>query len=422
MLTLNYEFKLKPTKKQIEDIESILTVCRKVWNYALRERKDWVNSRKCRVNACSLEQEYIMKPEEPFPNYHIQAKRLTNAKKTYPELKSVNAQVLQQVLRTLDRAWEDIQSRNFGFPRFKKHFRMKSFVFPQLKGEVFQGNQVKLPQLGWIRFHQSRPIPEGFAIKQARVVRRATGYFVMLSLQLDVNVPDIPFQGHPIGIDIGGAATCGLLCDSSPIGGLSSFLATSEGQIVARPKFFDSLHRQLELLQRRLKHKKLGSNNRRKLNAKIAKLHQKISCTRKDFHFKTAHNLCDQADAIFVEDIDFRTWDQGIFCKHTLDASFGQFFSILNHVAWKRGVFFAKVDKNYTSQTCPECGVLSGKKDLSQRVHSCMKCGYITNRDVAAAQVIRNRGITAVGQPVVENAYGLVLTGVGSNTNLVKWE
>lgn len=405
MLTLNYEFKLKPTKKQIEDIESILTVCRKVWNYALRERKDWVNSRKCRVNACSLEQEYITRPEEPFPNYHIQAKRLTEAKITNLELKAANAQVLQQVLRALDRAWEDMQSRNFGFPRFKKHFRMKSFVFPQLKGEVFKGNQVKLPQLGWVRFHKSRPIPEGFAVKQARVVRRATGYFVMLSLQLDVNVPDARFQGHPMGIDIG----------------LSSFLATSEGELIARPKFFDSLHRKMELLQRRLKHKKLGSNNRRKLNAKIVRLHQKISSNRKDFHFKTSHHLCDQAGAIFVEDIDFRTWAKGMFGKQTLDASFGQFFTILSYIAWKRGVFFAKVDKNYTSQICPECGVLTGKKDLSQRIHSCLECGYTTNRDVAAAQVIRDKGIAAVGQPVVENAYGLVLTGVGSHTNLVKW-
>jgi len=405
MLTLNYEFKLKPTKEQILIIENILTACRKVWNYALRERKDWVNSRKCKVNACSLEHEYIIKADEPFPDYHIQAKRLTEAKKTNPELKAVNAQVLQQVLRTLDRAWADMQSRNFGFPRFKKHFRIKSFVFPQLKGEVFKGNQVKLPQLGWIRFHQSRPIPEGFAVKQARVIRRATGYFVMLCLQLDVNVPAVPFQGHSIGVDIG----------------LESFLATSDGELVARPKFFDSLHRKMELLQRRLKHKKLGSNNRRKLNAKIAKLHQKLSSTRKDFHFKTAHYLCDQAGAIFVEDIDFRAWAKGIFCKHTLDASFGQFFTLLNYIAWKRGVFFAKIDKNYTSQTCPECNALTGKKDLSQRVHSCPECGYTTNRDVAAAQVIRNRGIAAVGQPVVENAYGLVLTGVSSNTNLVEW-
>ena len=379
MLTLNYEFKLKPTKKQIEDIESILTVCRKVWNYALRERKDWINSRKCRVNACSLEQEYIMKPEEPFPNYHIQAKRLTEAKITNPELKAVNAQVLQQVLRTLDRAWEDMQSRNFGFPRFKKHFRMKSFVFPQLKGEVFKGNQVKLPQLGWTSFYQSRPIPESFAVKQARVVRWATGYFVVLSLQININVPDVPFQGHSVGVDIG----------------LESFLATSEGQLIARPKFFNSLHRKMKLLQRRLKHKKLGSSNRRKLNAKIARLHQRISSTRKDFHFKTAHHLCDQAGAIFVEDIDFKTWAKGMFCKHTLDASFGQFFTILSYIAWKRGVFFAKVNKNYTSQTCPECNALTGKKDLFQRVHSCSECGYTTNRDVAAAQVIRNRGETA---------------------------
>ncbi|MEA5567204.1 transposase [Anabaena sp. UHCC 0399] len=388
MLTLTYEYKLKPTKQQIEDIENILTVCRKVWNYALRERKDWVNSRKCKVNACSLECEYIIKADEPFPNYHVQAKRLTEAKKNNPELKSVNAQVLQQVLRTLDRAWDDMKARNFGFPRFKKHFRMKSFVFPQLKGEVLKANQLKLPQIGWVNFHQSRPIPVGFVVKQARVVRRASGYFVMLSLQADVDVPDISFHGHPIGIDIG----------------LESFLATSEGTLIARPKFFKSLQRQLELLQRRLRNKRLGSNNRKKLNVKIARLHQKISDTRKDFHFKTAHKICDQGDSIFVEDIDFRTWAKGMLGKHTLDAGFGQFFTILSYVSWKRGKYFGKVNKDRTSQTCPCCNAHTGKKTLDVRIHSCPECGYTTNRDVAASQVIRNRGVNAVGQTVLENA------------------
>jgi putative transposase len=389
MLTLTYEYKLKPTKQQVEDIENTLTVCRKVWNYALRERKDWVNSRKCKVNACSLEYEYIIKADEPFPDYHIQAKRLTEAKKHNLELKSVNAQVLQQVLRTLDRAWSDMKSRNFGFPRFKKHFKMKSFVFPQLKGEIIKANQVKLPQLGWVKLHQSRPMPDGFVVKQARIVRRASGYFVMLSLQLDVNVPEISFHGHPIGVDIG----------------LESFLATSEGTLIARPKFFKSLQRKLELLQRRLRNKKLGSNNRKKLNKKIARLHQKISDTRKDFHFKTAHKLCNQGDSIFVEDIDFRVWAKGMFCKHTLDAGFGQFFTILSYVSWKRGKYFGKVNKDGTSQTCPNCNAHTGKKALNVRIHFCPECGYTTSRDVAAAQVIRNRGVNAVGQTVLENAY-----------------
>ncbi|WP_204101761.1 MULTISPECIES: helix-turn-helix domain-containing protein, partial [Spirulina sp. CCY15215] len=90
--------KLVPNEKQIEVIENTLRVCRAVWNYALRERKDWINSRKCPVNACSLDKEYIIPADKPFPNYNNQAKQLTEVKKTNPWLKSVNAQVLQQVL------------------------------------------------------------------------------------------------------------------------------------------------------------------------------------------------------------------------------------------------------------------------------------------------------------------------------------
>ncbi len=49
----------------------------------------------------------------------------------------------------------------------------------------------------------SRPIPEGLQLKQVRVVRRASGYFAMLSLQSPVSVPDTPASGHPLGIDVG---------------------------------------------------------------------------------------------------------------------------------------------------------------------------------------------------------------------------
>ncbi|WP_445974429.1 transposase [Okeania hirsuta] len=76
--------------------------------------------------------------------------------------------------------------------------------------------------------------------------------------------------------------------------------------MIERPKFLTKLQSELTLLQRRLKLKSKPSVNRYKLNQKIARLHQKISDTRKDFHFKLAHHLCDQAGMIFVEDLDFR--------------------------------------------------------------------------------------------------------------------
>ena len=206
-------------------------------------------------------------------------------------------------------------------------------------------------------------------------------------------------HGHPVGIDLG----------------LEKFVATSDGLVIDRPRFLDSLHRKLKLLQRKLKTKQKGSNNPHKLNRKIARLHQRISDTRKDWHFKLAHSLCDGAGMIFVEGIDFRVWAKGMFGKHTLDAGFGQFLSILKFVCWKRGVYFAKVDKDYTSQICPQCNSHTGKKELSVRTHECPECGYTTHRDVAAAQVIRNRGISGVGRILEdkENACGDGLAGAG---------
>ncbi|MFW6296051.1 MAG: RNA-guided endonuclease InsQ/TnpB family protein, partial [Halothece sp.] len=253
MLTLTYEFKLQPNQKQVELIEQTLDVCRAVWNFALRERKDWLNSRKSPINACSIRQEYIIAADEPFPGYHRQAKNLTQAKKSNERLKAVNAQVLQQVLRTVDRAFTDMQARGFGFPRFKKQYQMRSYVYPQLGKDIIRGNQVKLPQLGWVKFRKSRDIPEGFNIKQARIVRKASGYFVMLSLQLDVDIPQ-PFpHGHPRGLDLG----------------FDKFVATSDGEEIKRPRFLKTLQREIELLQRRLRNKEKGSKNRHKLNQKI---------------------------------------------------------------------------------------------------------------------------------------------------------
>jgi putative transposase len=264
-----------------------------------------------------------------------------------------------------------------------------------------QGNSIKLPQLGVVEFRKSREIPDGFVVKQARIVRKASGYFLILSLECDVNVPTPVATGFPIGIDLG----------------LDQFLATSEGKLVKRPKFLNTEHRQLKLLQRRLKNKKKGSNNRHKLNRKIARLHQRVTDTRKDWQFKLAHEIVKDAGMVFVEDIDFRVWAKGMFCQHTLDAGFGQFISILSWVCWKQGVYFEKVNKDYTSQVCPNCDTHTGKKTLDNRVHSCRECGYTTHRDVAAAQVIRNRGLSAEGRSVdiKEIACGGGLAGTGNS-------
>jgi putative transposase len=404
MLTLTYEYRLEPTLEQITYIENTLNVCRSVWNFALGYRKDWCKSRKSPINACSIEREYIISVDEQFPNYHLQAKALTKAKKNNDFVGSVNAQVLQQTLRTLDRTWDDMKNRGFGFPKFKNKYRMRSFVFPQLNKNPISKKSIRLPGLKEVKWRMSRPIPDGFVPKQARIIRKASGYFVALSLQLDIDVPNPLPHGHPRGLDLG----------------YDFFAATSDGKEIKRPRFLRTLQGKLKLLQRRLRNKQKGSNNRHTLNLKISRLHQCISDTRKDWHFKLSHHLCDGAGMIFVEDINFVSWQRGMLSKHSADAGFGQFVNILEWVCFRRDVYFAKVDKNGTSQTCPNCGAHTGKKTLDIRVHSCPECGYTTKRDIAAAQEVKNRGIKAVGQIVSENVCGDGLTGANGNVSLVK--
>ena len=55
-------------------MDHILDVYRKVWNFALRERKDWLASRQCPVNAYSMRREFVLPADTPFPSPARQCK------------------------------------------------------------------------------------------------------------------------------------------------------------------------------------------------------------------------------------------------------------------------------------------------------------------------------------------------------------
>lgn len=188
-------------------------------------------------------------------------------------------------------------------------------------------------------------------------------------------------------------------------------IATSDGLVLPRPKFLDKALRKIQLLQRKLRNKKKGSNKWQQLQHRIALLHEAVANKRKEYHFDLAHELCDGVGMIFVEDINFGSWSKGLFGKQSLDMGLGQFFNILEYVCSKTDTYFAKVDKNFTSQICPSCGTHTGKKDLSVRLHNCSECGYTADRDVAASEVVRNRGLEAVGTTVYKQPSDGVLTG-----------
>ena len=394
MESKTYTYRIHPDIDQEAKMLDWLEQCRRVYNYALRQRKDWINSRKCRIDACSLRQEYIMSADEPYPDYYKQQNALTVAKKNLPEFKAVHSQVLQDALKRLDRAFKIRQERQFGFPRFKKVGRYRSFVFPQFKSNPITGWQtggtrcggdlrtralIKLPKIGKTPIVLHRAIPEGFVVKQVRVVLKASGWYAQLILQSDISIPEPMPHGELLGIDWG----------------ISSFVATSQGELINNPRFYIQSQGKLKWLQRRLNKKQRGSKSYQALALKISLLHEKIGNQRKDFHYKTSHHLCRTAGMIFAEDLNVLRLSKGMLAKHVLDGAPGQFLGILNWVCRKTGTYFSQVDAKGSSQLCPECGA-DVLKDLNVRVHNCPECHVVMPRDVASGKIIVNRGIAAV--------------------------
>ena len=415
MLTMNYTYRINPTIQQQELMLGWMETCRRLYNRCLRDLKDWLNSRKCSLYSCSISREYIMSPDIPFPSYLEQKRQLTQWKKTNPWLKEVHSQVTQDCVKRLHNTWERFKSKKFGFPRFKKFGRYQSFLFPQFKdnpiiagasagadrlakGEAklsrachsqgecrrtpVRDGFIKLPKIGQVEINLHRPIPDGFKVKGVRIVSRVRGtvWYAVVTISADAKVPDpLPF-GRGIGADIG----------------LESYLVTSDNFRIRPARFFRDLQSRLKVLQRKASRKKKRSNNWERASVKVAKLHHQISNARKNFHFQTSHLLCDQADMIFVEDINFKMTAKGFLGKEMLDGGFGQFRDLLSWVCWKRGKYFATVDHKYTSQICPECNAHTGKKELNERQYNCPECGYSTSRDHASGRVILQRGLESI--------------------------
>lgn len=400
---MTYEYKLEPTSEQTREMTEWLEINRRVYNYALAERRDWIASRKCNINACNRKAEYIIPTDAPKPTYASQCKSLTAAKEFFPNLKKVYSQVLQQTLQRLEKAFIGMWEQERGYPRFKKPGMFRSFLFPQLKKSPLIGNHIDLPKLGKIKIRLHRPIPDGFVIKQIRILRRASGWYALLSLQCNVDVPEINPHGHAIGIDVG----------------LDAFVATSSGELINRPKFFGAAQHKLKLLNRVVARKKKGSKNQHKARQKVARFYEKIAHQRKAFHIQTAHYLCDKAQTIYAEDLNLLGLAKGMLAKHCLDAGWGSFLDVLGWICWKRGAYFEKVDARGTSQTCPVCETYV-PKDLSIRIHECPECGYRTNRDIASAQLVLKRGIAAAGLAVKKSAEDTVSEAGGQRPTETK--
>jgi putative transposase len=377
----SYQYKIKPNKEQAEKIDKTLEMSRYQYNYLLAQRFDWYEQNRSTIDRCSLVICHLPKLKEQ-PNYYNQKASLTELKKDRPWYKEIHSQVLQEVPKKVELAFDrwlkgDSNGKKSGRPRFKGVGQYKTFTFPQFKQHHFINNKITLSKIGDIKVIVHRQIPDGFDIKTVSVTKKADGYYVTLSLD-DKTVPTIKpdFNANNIvGIDVG----------------LIDFIVTSDDERIAALKYLRTAERKLKSAQRRVSRRKKGSNRRKKAIKKLGIKHKKVSDTRKDFHFKTANTLLKKYDVVAVEKLNIKGLARTRLAKSINDAGWGQFIEILSNKAENAGLKVIPVNPNGTSQECSNCGH-KVKKPLSQRMHNCPVCHASLCRDLNAAINIKNRG------------------------------
>ena len=403
-MILTYCYRIQPTREQADKIDYWLELLRRHWNYALGQRYDYLRQTRSQVDRCSLVSESIGEIPDPV-NYYTQQSALKETKILFPDYKEIYSQVQQINLQRLDKAWKrwrvpDKKGKRGGRPRFKKAGQLRSFEFSRVNHpkapRKFDGKNLITTRLGIIPVIVHRPIPEGFELKTASIVKKADGYYVCLTVK-DEPVPEpLPLDKikSAIGIDLG----------------LKEFLTTSEGETVPIQQTYRKAQNHLACQQRRLKKKIKGSKNYQKQQNKVAKIHQRIQRQRKDFQYKIANWLTRCCDLIAVEDLNLKGLARTRLAKSILDAAWGQFITILEAVAVKCGVRVVKVNPHGTSQNCSSCGT-KVPKTLSVRTHECPKCGLTMDRDENAAINILNWALEQL------QAVGLIASACGGKSN-----
>ena len=391
-----YQYRLRLTTAPETTIDEWLELCRRQYNYRLAERFDWWEQNRCDVNACPL---ICYLPElKENPDFYSQKRDLVNSKKLFPEYKELPSHTLQDVVARVEKTFErwlsgDSNGKRSGKPRFKGRGRFRSIGFPDpIKPEHIDGRFIQLPKIGKVKLILHRPLPDGFKVKTAAIVKKADGYYITLSLQdssVPVLSPDLPTMDNTIGIDLG----------------LKTFLVDDAGEEVAIPQFYRKAQKRLKRLQRSLSHKKKGSSNRKKTIKRVGKAHLKVANCRKDFHYKTAKKLIVKGKNIGHEALNIKGLAKTRMSKSVNDAGWGTFLKILEIKAERAGLLAIPVNPNGTTQDCSSCGLRRERsaervkvpKTLADRWHSCPHCGCELDRDHNAAINIKQR---AVGHPV----------------------
>jgi putative transposase len=357
-----YRYRFYPTAEQEQLLRQTMGCVRLVYNKALAARTEAWYERQERVD------------------YVLTSSMLTVWKKQedLDFLNDVSCVPLQQGLRHLQKAFGNFWAGRTKYPNFKKkhHGGSAEFTKSAFKwkdGQLFLAKCSEPLPIVW-----SRELPDGCSPSTVTVKLSASGQW-HVSFLVDTDIEELPRISKTIGLDVG----------------ITSLIATSDGDKITNPKPFKRLKKKLKRAQKSLSRKQKGSRNRQKARLKVARVHRRISDSRKDFLHKLTTQLVRENQTIVVEDLAIKNMVKNHKLASSIsDASWGELVRQLDYKCRWYGRELIKIDRWFpSSKRCGSCGHIVEKMPLNIREWECPSCGANHDRDINASKNILAAGL-----------------------------
>ncbi|PSB31267.1 RNA-guided endonuclease InsQ/TnpB family protein [Chlorogloea sp. CCALA 695] len=357
-----YRYRVYPTPEQESLLRRTMGCARLVYNRALAARNQGWYERQEKID------------------YIKTSAMLTQWKKQedLQFLNEVSSVPLQQGLRHLQKAFANFWTGTAKYPNFKKKHNGGSAEFTKSAFKWKDGCVWLAKCAEALPIRQCRQLPKGCEPSTITVKLDASGRF-HVSLLVDTVIEPLPKTDKTIGLDVG----------------ITSLIATSNGDKIANPKHFKRLRSKLRRVQKSLSRKQKGSNNSRVQRQKIAKVHSRITDSRKDFLHKLTTQLVRENQTIVVEDLAIKNMVKNHkLALHISDASWGELVRQLGYKCEWYGRELIKIDRWFpSSKRCGNCGHIVDKMPLNIREWECPRCSVIHDRDINASKNILAAGL-----------------------------
>jgi len=294
-------------------------------------------------------------------------------------LNEVSSVALQQGLRHLQVAFTNFFAGRAKYPNFKKKRNGGSAEFTKSAFKLKDGKIYLAKSLEPLEIRWSRQLPKGCEPSGVTVRFHPSGRWHLSIRFNDPTIQTLPVNDNTIGIDLG----------------ITSLIATSNGDKIANPKQFKKHRQRLKQAQKNISRKQKGSKNRGKARIKVAKIHLKISDSRKDFLHKLTTNLVRENQTIAVESLAVKNMAKNPKLALVIsDSGWGELIRQLDYKCLWYGRNLVKIDQWFpSSKRCSNCGHIVEKMLLNIREWQCPECGANHDRDINAGKNILAAGL-----------------------------